>query len=210
MILVVGKILLAYLIGSVSGSLWLGRLRGVDIRTLGSGNAGGTNALRTQGFKFAFGVMLIDVGKGALATWIGLQGEADTTLALRTALACGFAAVLGHVWPIFHGFRGGKGVATIIGLLLVLWPALLLPMIAVFALVLTTTGYVGLGSILGTAAMLPALWLWSARPAREWIVAALVLAVFVTYTHRANVQRLLAGNEHRFEKARLLAKWFRR
>lgn len=208
--LVLGKILLAYLIGSVSGSLLLGRWRGVDIRTLGSGNAGGTNALRTQGFQFALGVMLIDVGKGALATWIGLQGEADATLALRAALACGFAAVLGHVWPVFHGFRGGKGVATIIGLLLVLWPALLLPMIGVFALVLTTTGYVGLGSILGVATMLPALWLWSARPAREWIVAALVLAAFVAYTHRANVQRLLAGNEHRFEKARLLAKLFRR
>jgi glycerol-3-phosphate acyltransferase PlsY len=208
--LVLGKILLAYLIGSVSGSLLLGRLRGVDIRTLGSGNAGGTNALRTQGFQFALGVMLIDVGKGALATWIGLQGEADATLALRVALACGFAAVLGHVWPLFHGFRGGKGVATIIGLLLVLWPALLLPMIAVFALVLTTTGYVGLGSILGVAAMLPSLWLWSARPAREWTVAALVLAAFVAYTHRANLQRLRAGNEHRFEKARLLAKLWRR
>lgn len=208
--LAVAKVLLAYLVGSVSGSLLLGRLRGVDIRTLGSGNAGGTNALRTQGLKFALGVAAIDVGKGALATWIGLQGEVDATLALRTALACGFAAVLGHVWPVFHGFRGGKGVATIIGLLLVLWPMLLLPMIGVFALVLMTTGYVGLGSIVGTVAMLPALWVFSEQPAREWIVAVVVLAAFVTYTHRANVQRLLAGSEHRFEKARLLAKLFRR
>ena len=151
---VIGEILLAYLIGSVSGSLLLGRLRGVDIRQHGSGNAGGTNALRTLGLKFAAGVMLIDVSKGALATWIGLQGEPDAAMALRMALGCGFAAVLGHVWPVFHGFRGGKGVATMIGLLLVLWPALLLPLIAVFALVLTTTGYVGLGSILATAAML--------------------------------------------------------
>jgi glycerol-3-phosphate acyltransferase PlsY len=144
MFVVVGKLLVAYLIGSVSGSLLLGRWRGVDIRTLGSGNAGGTNALRTQGLRFALGVMLIDVGKGALATWIGLQGEAEATMALRVALCCGFAAVLGHVWPIFHGFRGGKGVATVIGLLLVLWPMLLLPMIGVFAW-FYACGYVGLG-----------------------------------------------------------------
>lgn len=207
---VIGKILLAYLIGSVSGSLLLGRLRGVDIRQHGSGNAGGTNALRTLGFKFAVGVMLIDVSKGAIATWMGLQGEPDATLALRVALGCGFAAVLGHVWPVFHGFRGGKGVATMIGLLLVLWPALLLPLIAVFALVLTTTGYVGLGSILATAAMLPSLWLLSSQPSREWIVASVVLAVFVLYTHRANVQRLFAGTENRFEKVRVLARLFGR
>ena len=207
---VIGKILLAYLIGSVSGSLLLGRLRGVDIRQHGSGNAGGTNALRTLGLKFAAGVMLIDVSKGAFATWIGLQGEPDATMALRTAMGCGFAAVLGHVWPVFHGFRGGKGVATMIGLLLVLWPALLLPLIAVFALVLTTTGYVGLGSILATAAMLPSLWLFATPPSREWIVTAVVLGVFVLYTHRANVQRLLAGTENRFDKVRVLARLFGR
>lgn len=208
--LLVGKLLSAYLIGSISGSLWLGRLRGIDIRQHGSGNAGGTNALRTLGIRFAAGVMLIDVGKGALATWIGLQGEADAALALRAALGCGFAAVLGHVWPIFHGFRGGKGVATLIGLLLVLWPLLLLPLIAVFALVLTTTGYVGLGSILATAAMLPSLWLFSTQPPREWIVTAVVFASFVLYTHRANVQRLCAGTENRFEKVRVLARLFGR
>ena len=208
---VVGKILLAYLIGSVSGSLWLGRLRGVDIRTMGSGNAGGTNALRTQGFKFALGVMLIDVGKGALATWIGLQAEADATAALRVALACGFAAMLGHVWPIFHGFRGGKGVATVIGLLLVLWPMLLLPMIGVFALVLTTTGYVGLGSILAGITMLPAAWgMARGALALEWWIAGVAVALFLLYTHRVNVQRLRAGTENRFDKARVLARLFGR
>jgi glycerol-3-phosphate acyltransferase PlsY len=203
-------IVAAYLIGSISGSLLLGRLRGVDIRTMGSGNAGGTNALRTQGLKFALGVMLIDVGKAALATSLGLYAQADPELALRTALACGVAAMLGHVWPVFHGFRGGKGVATIIGMLLVLWPMLLLPALAVFALVLTTTGYVGLGSILATASLLPALWLLSPPPPPEWIVTSVLLAVFVLYTHRANLQRLRAGNEHRFEKARLLARLFGR
>ncbi len=210
MFVVVGKLLVAYLIGSVSGSLLLGRWRGVDIRTLGSGNAGGTNALRTQGLRFALGVMLIDVGKGALATWIGLQGEAEATMALRVALCCGFAAVLGHVWPIFHGFRGGKGVATVIGLLLVLWPMLLLPMIGVFALVLTTTGYVGLGSILAGFTMLPAAWgLTRGALAIEWWISGAVIALFLLYTHRVNVQRLRAGSENRFDKVRVLARLFR-
>ena len=211
MIWIVGKVVLGYLLGSISGSLLLGRLRGVDIRQLGSGNAGGTNALRTQGLKFAVGVMLIDVGKGALATWIGLNGISDPQLALRVGLACGFAAVLGHVWPLFHGFRGGKGVATVIGLLLVLWPLLLLPMIAVFALVLTTTGYVGLGSILAGFTMLPAVvWLGGTPVAREWWLAAVFVGLFLLYTHRANVGRLLAGNEHRFERVRVLARLFGR
>lgn len=211
MILIVGKIVLAYLLGSVSGSLVLGRLRGVDIRTLGSGNAGGTNALRTQGWKFALGVALIDVGKGALASWIGLQGVADPALELRVAMACGMAAVLGHVWPLFHGFRGGKGVATVIGALLVLWPALLLPMIGVFALVLTTTGYVGLGSILAGLTMLPAiLVLGGGQASPEWWVAGVVVALFLLFTHRVNLQRLRAGNEHRFEKARVLTRLFTR
>ena len=208
---IVGKIVLAYLLGSISGSLLLGRLRGVDIRQLGSGNAGGTNALRTQGLKFAAGVMLVDVGKGAAATAIGRYAIDDPQLALRVAMACAFAAVLGHVWPLFHGFRGGKGVATVIGGLLVLWPMLLLPMVAAFALVLTTTGYVGLGSIVAGFTMLPSvLWLGGTAVAREWWIAAIVVGVFLLFTHRANVQRLLAGNENRFERVRVVARLFGR
>src|SRR5687768_1118739 len=100
----------AYLLGSISGSLLLGRLRGVDIRTQGSGNAGGTNALRTQGWRFALGVVLIDVGKGALAAALAgfvVPGASHS----GWTLAAVFAAVAGHVWPLFHGFRGGKGAA---------------------------------------------------------------------------------------------------
>ncbi|MEO0998981.1 MAG: glycerol-3-phosphate acyltransferase, partial [Pseudomonadota bacterium] len=103
------KILLAYLAGSVSGSLVMGRLHGgVDIRTAGSGNAGGTNALRTQGAKFALGVIAIDIGKGALAGSIIANAFGADPLA---ALACVAAAVIGHVYPVWHGFRGGKGAA---------------------------------------------------------------------------------------------------
>src|SRR5689334_1818847 len=88
----------AYLLGSLSGSLLLGRLRGVDIRMLGSGNAGGTNALRTQGWRFALGVVLVDVGKGALAAWV-----AGRLLGPEWMLAALLAAIAGHVWPVFHG-----------------------------------------------------------------------------------------------------------
>lgn len=107
------KLLAAYLLGSASGSLLLGRARGVDIRTQGSGNAGGTNAFRTQGWRFALGVVAFDVGKGALAASFGylLPGGMPTT-PLAQALACGLAAAIGHVWPVWHGFRGGKGAAT--------------------------------------------------------------------------------------------------
>ncbi len=211
MIAALGKIMLGYLLGSISGSLWLGRLRGVDIRTQGSGNAGGTNAFRTQGLWFGLGVGLIDVGKGALAAWLGGLGLADGTPALTGALLTGAAAAAGHVWPLYHGFRGGKGVAVVIGLLLVLWPAALAVLAGVLLLVLTTTGYVGLGSMVAGAALIPAAILFAPERDRTvWIVAAILIAAFILFTHRANVQRLRAGTEHRFERARVLARLFSR
>ena len=116
------KILLAYLLGSIVGSLVVGRLRGgVDIRKLGSGNAGGTNALRTQGPAFAIWVILIDIAKGwvaaALLPGFALPAVAPAPPTRRVWLppVCGFAAILGHVFPVWHGFRGGKGVATLVG-----------------------------------------------------------------------------------------------
>ena len=127
-------ILAAYLLGSFSGSLLLGRLRGVDIRTLGSGNAGGTNALRTQGWKFALGTVLVDVGKGVLAVWLALRfGGGEAWLPYATAAA----AILGHVYPVFHGFRGGKGAGTLVGALLLAWPVSVAVLIGMWLLVLT-------------------------------------------------------------------------
>ena len=119
MIALISKVILAYLLGSVSGSLLLGRFKNVDIRAQGSGNAGGTNAFRTQGLLFALGVVLIDVGKGFIAAWWipSLDfGELHGNMEVNTlVMACGFAAVLGHCFPIWHGFRGGKGAATAVG-----------------------------------------------------------------------------------------------
>jgi len=204
------RILLGYLLGSISGSLLLGRLRGVDIRTQGSGNAGGTNAFRTQGAAFALGVGFIDIGKGALAAWLGGLGL-DPGTALRVALLAGAAAVAGHVWPLYYGFRGGKGVATVLGVLLVLWPGALGITVGVILLVLTTTGYVGFGSVLGALALVPTAALLAPAAQRvEWLTAAVVTALFVTFTHRSNLRRLHAGTEHRFERARVLARLFSR
>jgi glycerol-3-phosphate acyltransferase PlsY len=203
------KIVLGYLLGSVSGSLLLGRLRGVDIRQQGSGNAGGTNAFRTQGFWFALSVALVDVGKSALAAWLGRCGIADSGHALHVALLAGAAAAVGHVWPLYFGFRGGKGVGAVVGVLLVLWPAAVAVMVGVVLLVLTTTGFVGLGSMLAGVALIPLAALCAPEPHRlTWVVAAVAIAGFIIFTHRSNLRRLRAGTEHRFEGARVLARLF--
>jgi glycerol-3-phosphate acyltransferase PlsY len=195
----------AYLLGSISGSLLLGKLRGVDIRTQGSGNAGGTNAFRTQGWAFALGTVLIDIGKGVAAVALMRAAGGDVALQMVGALL----AAVGHVWPVFHGFRGGKGAATLVGGLAMIWPLALAPLFAVWLLVLLSTGYVGLATVLAGLA-LP---LWTLAEGREgaWLAFAVTVAALLAWTHRANLQRLRAGTEHRFEKARLLARlWSRR
>lgn len=193
---------LAYLLGSVSGSLLLGRFRRVDIRTLGSGNAGGTNAFRTQGWKFALGVVLIDIGKGLLAAWLGSR------ISMDAAWLCGALAVIGHVWPIFHGFRGGKGAATLVGALLWLWPQSLPWLLGTWVLVLIATGYVGLSTIVAGFSLLGVAALTTAGD-RQWMFAVFA-ALFLLFTHRGNLRKMRAGNENRFEKARLLHRWMRR
>lgn len=202
-----GLILAAYLLGSLSGSLLLGRLRGVDIRNQGSGNAGGTNAFRTQGAKFALGVVIIDIGKGALAAWLGLR-FADASNAAWLAYATAFAAALGHVWPLWHGFRGGKGAATVVGGIAVLWPMAIPVLLAVWLATLILTGYVGLSTILtGLTVAILALATQADAPR---LVFAMAVALLLLFTHRANVARLRAGTESRFEKARLLHRMTRR
>lgn len=199
----------AYLLGSVSGSLVLGRMRGVDIRTLGSGNAGGTNALRTQGWKFALGVALFDVGKGVLATWCAQRWAplgAPVSVIAHGYLAAGLA-VVGHVWPLWHGFRGGRGAATLVGGLLVLWPWAIPLLLLVWGCVLVSTGYVGLATVLAVASL--PLWAWwsDAGPNRGWF--AIAAALFIAFTHRGNLQRLRTGTESQFARARLLHHLYR-
>jgi glycerol-3-phosphate acyltransferase PlsY len=204
------KVILAYLLGSVSGSMVLGKLRHVDIRKSGSGNAGGTNAFRTQGFWFALGVVIIDIGKGALAAGylpqIGMGLTGQPVSPEIQMLACGFAAVLGHCFPIWYGFRGGKGAATAVGALAVIQPAVLLPMVAIWLLVLVLTGWVGLATILASCSLIPLFWLLDVSPQALWF--SIVLAVFIVLMHWSNIVNMLNGSEYKFQKIRIV-NWFR-
>lgn len=201
MIALLVKIILAYLLGSVSGSLLLGKLKDVDIRAHGSGNPGGTNALRTQGPAFALGVLLIDMGKGFLAAWwipTLVIGNAPAVVeADALMMVCGFAAVFGHCFPIWHGFRGGKGAATAVGALIVIEPWLLIPLLITWLLTLVLTGYVGLSTVFASLSLIPAAWWMSDQ---NLVVFTLVMAAFLIFTHRGNIRKLRNGTEHRFER----------
>ncbi len=203
------KTLIAYLLGAVLGSLVMGRFRGVDIREQGSGNAGGTNALRTQGWKFALGVVVIDVGKALLAVgWlpgvalplVGIDPAVDRTW---LTVACAAAVVTGHVYPVWYEFRGGKGAATLIGAVAVISPLALVPVIGVWLATVMLTGFVGLGTILGTAT-LPVYFALAGPRSAPLVVFGLAMAAFVAYTHRANIERMRAGNENRARRLWLL------
>ncbi len=198
------KITLAYLLGSVLGSLVVGQLRGgVDIRRLGSGNAGGTNALRTQGKVFALWVMIIDVGKGVLPVMIfptlSLPGVGIDPLVSREVIAysVGFAAILGHVYPLWYDFKGGKGGATAAGVLCVVAPELALPIIFTWFALIVVIGYVGLatmGTAVGAAAYIGIVGL-----PEDYLlfVLAVLIAALIVFTHRANIVRMWQGTENR-------------
>lgn len=201
------KIVMAYLLGSVSGSLLLGRLKKVDIRSQGSGNAGGTNAFRTQGLLFAIGVVLIDIGKGFLAAWwiptLNFGGLPDVLNSSALVMVCGFAAVLGHVFPVWHGFRGGKGAATAVGALIVIEPWLLLPLVICWVITLIMTGYVGLSTVLASFSLVPASW---AMNNNALMIFSAILALFILFTHRANMRKLRKGTEFRFERIHIFTR----
>jgi len=194
---------LSYLLGSIVGSLAVARLTGgADIRTLGSGNAGATNALRTQGRKVALVVLVIDLAKGwiataMVATWAMPAGiaAASAGLAAWSAPVCGLAVMLGHVYPLWYGFRGGKGVATLLGAVLGIKAWLLLPMILTWLAAVIAFGYVGLASILGAVALAVALAL--TRSGTPLLVFGILSALLILYTHRSNLARMRAGTESR-------------
>jgi acyl phosphate:glycerol-3-phosphate acyltransferase len=196
------KLVIAYLLGTLLGSLILGLVRGIDIRSMGSGNAGATNALRTQGKLFGFLVLLIDIAKGAAAVWWlpaallpGIGIDPDVSREWLTA-ACGFAVILGHVYPVWFDFRGGKGAATVVGVVAALELRLLLPLLLTWFIVLLLTGFVGLATMLSTVALVVAVCILEPKnvPLLSFCTA---VAAFVIYTHRGNIARMRAGKEHR-------------
>jgi len=197
------KALLAYLLGSLVGSLLLGRLRGVDIRTMGSGNAGATNMLRTQGKAAALVVLLVDVGKGWVATGVlapwaipGLAPAAGGMHSLAQSV-CGLAVILGHIYPLWYGLRGGKGFATYLGAVLGINPALVGVMILAWLATVVLTGFVGLASIVSAIAVAIAVAARSSAFGQPLLVFGILAVLLIVYTHRANIGRMIAGNESR-------------
>jgi glycerol-3-phosphate acyltransferase PlsY len=211
-------LILSYLAGSFPTAVVVGRLFfNRDPRNEGSGNAGGTNAFRVFGWKAGMAVALVDLGKGylaaaALSLLAAGSASAPPPVAREGAmLLCGLAAVAGHVWTVFAGFRGGKGVATAAGALLAFAPAAFVPAAAAFALVLLSTGIVSLSSISAACALSVALIAPAFGSAGQspWLLGfGLFAAPFITFTHRANIGRLLRRQEKRFEKVALLRRLF--
>jgi len=183
----------AYLLGSISFAVLVVRLwTGKDIRTEGSGNAGATNVLRAHGKRLGLAVAALDIAKGAAGVLLVRAVTADP----RYAAAAAFAAILGHVFPIFHGFRGGKGVATAVGAFLVLAPWPTLVCVAIFVVVVALTRYVSLGSVVAMALLPPIAGVLFHAP-RPVVMAAAGAAFLIVWKHRENVRRLARGEERK-------------
>ena len=197
-------IVISYLLGSIPTSNIAARLRGVDLRTVGSGNPGFTNVLRTLGPRVAAPVLIVDVAKGVAAVLFvaGTLGTESSLGHTGISLAAGLAAVAGHIWPIFARFRGGKGVATACGVFAAMAPLATLAAVVLWLAIVLPTRYVSLGSI-AAALFLPwAIWieagiLGTGRPTALILTAGLV-AVAVVLRHLANIKRLVNGTENRF------------
>jgi glycerol-3-phosphate acyltransferase PlsY len=195
-------VVLAYLVGSIPSAVWIGKaLYGIDVREHGSGNAGATNVIRVLGYKAGIPVMLVDVFKGWLAVQLvhlfPLPGiSLDEMIYFR--IACAAAAVLGHIFPVYVGFRGGKGVGTLAGVAIALYPLALLIVLGVFILSLALTRYVSLSSILGSIVFPFVVIFITGERNPGLIILALLVAVFVPLTHRRNIKRLIRGEENKF------------
>tara|TARA_B100000131_G_C18124517_1_gene614229 strand:- start:3299 stop:3919 length:621 start_codon:yes stop_codon:yes gene_type:complete len=198
--------LISYLLGSISGSMIMGKFRNVDIRKLGSGNAGGTNAFRTQGFLFAFPVILIDIGKGYIAAeYFNSLNFFDTTNLINANLIFGSAAVVGHCFPIFHNFKGGKGAGTALGVLISILPSTILPALIIWILSLILTGFVGFSTIL--AAITVSIISFIKLPFIHNIqIMCLFISTFIVFMHRSNIIRMIKGEENQFKKIMLFKK----
>lgn len=203
---IVSIVILAYLIGSIPTAVWVGKtFFKLDVRKHGSGNAGATNAIRVFGWKAGLSVFLFDVFKGWLAVKLAdfcFSGtlEGDWMVFLKIGLAA--AVVMGHVFPAFAGFRGGKGVATLLGVGFAIFPVTVWIVLGIFIIILLTTGYVSLGSITG-GVIFPFIEIFLMKQDNIYLIClSILVAIFIPITHRKNIKRLLKGEESKFRPTR--------
>jgi glycerol-3-phosphate acyltransferase PlsY len=181
----------SYLLGAVPVGLLLARARGADPRKVGSGNIGATNVMRAAGKSAGIITLLCDILKGFIPVWLAIEsGQAEWVIA-----AAGLAAFAGHLFPVYLKFRGGKGVATALGVFLAFGPLAVAVVFVVFLAVLLAWGYVSLGSVCG-AALMPFVLAAVGAPS-SYVAVCAIMAVMIIVKHRENIKRLLAGNEHK-------------
>ena len=184
-------VLAAYLLGSIPFALILARRWGSDLRAVGSGNLGAANVMRASGVPAGVLVAILDMGKGAVSVWLAARISDGAPL----PAAAGLAAIIGHIYPIWLRFRGGKGVATACGVFSILTPLAVPPAIAIFAAAVWLTKYISLGSVLASMALPPIAYaLGSPAPA---VIAAAAASAFIVFRHRSNLVRLVTGTERR-------------
>ena len=200
----IAALLIAYLIGSIASAVWIGQIfYNTDVREYGSGNAGATNTFRVLGKKAGIGVLLIDSSKGwfsvNLATAMHFFGLSHllpgTAPYIDLQLALGIAALLGHIFPVYVGFRGGKGIATLLGILLAIHTGAALISMGVFVIVLLTTRFVSLSSMIASVSF-PIVVIWFFQTTiPSLVIFSLLIAILVLITHQKNIERLLRNEE---------------
>ena len=201
-LLLASGFLLAYILGSIPTAVWVGKwFYGIDVRNEGSGNAGATNTIRVLGVKAGLPVIIIDILKGYFAVWLMryfIPPDTGAELTIYFEIAAGLIAVLGHTLPVFAGFRGGKGVATLLGMGIALYGGAVLISVGIFILVFLLTRYVSLASI-SAGISFPLIVVFYFKISHPGLVGlAIFTTVFLLWTHRKNISRLLKGEENRF------------
>ncbi len=199
---IASAILLAYLIGSIPSSVWIGRLFfGIDVRKKGSGNAGATNTIRVLGAKAGIPVLAIDVVKGWFAVYLAnifAPSYYDDWQIINLKIVLALVATLGHIFPIYVGFKGGKGVATMVGIMIALYPDVFLFVLGVFILVFVLFKYVSLASVFAAISFPFIVYFFSREHYTTLVLFSVLVAVFIPITHTKNLRRLRAGEERKF------------
>jgi len=195
---------LAYLLGSIPAAVWVGKIfHNIDVREHGSGNAGATNVIRVLGWKTGIPVLLVDLTKGWLAAMLPVYfhiADQESALMINIQIISGIIAIIGHIFPVMAGFRGGKGVATVFGVLLALYPLLTLSCIGVFLVVLLVTGIVSISSMIAGLAFPVLLFSLFETPSVVFKIFSILVATALLITHRKNIARLIKGEETRLIK----------